>query len=78
MILVKNYKQYIDLIRFLYQYFVKKDNGLGYYDDRLRLHLNSYREFHKRTATLDVHYNGQNKDKSKTTKSSAQKKDCTR
>ena len=45
MVLVKNYKQYIDLIRFLYQYFVKKDNGLGYYDDRLRLHLNSYKEF---------------------------------
>ena len=64
-ILVKNYKQYIDLIRFLYQYFVKKDNGLGYYDDRFRLHLNSYKEFSKRTATLDVVYNGFNKDSSK-------------
>lgn len=53
-VLVKNYKQYIDLIRFLYQFFVKKDNGLGFYDDRLRLHLNSYRESKRRDASLDI------------------------
>ena len=53
-ILVKNYKQYIDLLRFLYQYFVKKDGGLGFYDDRLRLHLNSHKEYSKREATLDI------------------------
>ena len=41
-------------MKFLYQYYVKKDNGLGFFDDRLRQHLNSNREFGKRHAAFDI------------------------
>jgi hypothetical protein len=40
-ILTRNNKQYLDMLKFLYHYYIKKDNGLGFYDDRLRIHINS-------------------------------------
>jgi hypothetical protein len=54
MIVVKNYKGYIDIMRFLYQYFVKKDKGRAFYDDRLRLHLQSHKEFFRRESALYI------------------------
>ena len=52
-IVVKIQKTYTDLLKYLYQYFVKKDNGLGFFDDRLRLHLSSHKEWARRDAVFD-------------------------
>lgn len=67
-ILCRNYKQYIDMLKFLYQFYFKKDNGLGFYDDRFRLHLNSHREVQKRTNAFDINnslYNNEEQSKMK-------------
>ena len=57
LIACKNYNQYIDILKFLYQFYIKKDNGLGFYDDRFRLHLNSHKEYTKRTTSFDINNN---------------------
>jgi len=57
LIACRTYKQYIDILKFLYQFYFKKDNGLGFYDDRFRLHLASNREYTKRTNCLDINNN---------------------
>lgn len=57
LILARTYKHYVDLIKFLYQYYIKKDNGMGFYDDRFRLHVNSMKEYQKRYQIFDIGHN---------------------
>lgn len=42
------------MLKYLYQFFIKQDNGRGYYDDRLRLHLSSHKEYVKREGSLGI------------------------
>ena len=55
LVVAKNTKQHTDLLRFVYQWFVKKDNGKGFYDERLRVHLGSIREVQKRQQAFDIY-----------------------
>lgn len=54
LVITRNFKQYTDLMKFLHQFYVRKDSGQGFYDERLRMHLNSLKESNRRLQAFDI------------------------
>lgn len=57
LIVVKSYKQYTDVLKYLYHYFVKKDKGQGFFDDQMKNHVNSIKESDRRMTAMNIDVN---------------------
>ena len=53
MIAVKSPKMMMDLQKYLINFFVKGDEGKGFYEEKLKFLLNSHKEYGRREALIN-------------------------